>query len=94
VRKLVAALAILSVVFVIGCQDTKKVTELQGQVDKLTQELDQAKMDLAKKTAECDSLAKVIADMSAKTPAAKGTKGTTPAPTPKAPTGKPPKVGR
>ncbi len=91
-RKLVAALAILAVVLVIGCQDTKKVTELQGQVDKLTQELDQAKMDLAKKTAECDSLAKVIVDMSAKTPAPKGS--SKPAPTPKPPTGKPPKVGR
>jgi outer membrane murein-binding lipoprotein Lpp len=92
VRKLVAAMAILAVVFVIGCQDTKKVTELQGQVDKLTQELDQAKTDLATKTVECDSLTKVITDMTAKAPAKSGSNcGCNCHP---APTGKPPKQGR
>lgn len=77
VRKLIAAAAILAVVFVIGCQDTKKVTELQGSVDKLTQQVTDMTGQVAKLTAERDSLAKVITDMTAKMPPAKGGKTTT-----------------
>jgi outer membrane murein-binding lipoprotein Lpp len=76
VRKLIAAAAILAVVFVIGCQDTKKVTELQGQVDKLTQQITEMESQvLVKLTAERDSLAKLVVELQAKLPAAKG--GTT-----------------
>ena len=74
VRKLIAAAAILAVVFVIGCQDTKKVSELQGQVDKLNQQIaDLQSTDVVKLNAERDSLAKVLADMQAKYPAKGGT---------------------
>ncbi len=92
-RKLIAAAAILAVVFVLGCQDTQKVTELQGQVDKLTQQITEMETQvLVKLTAERDSLAKLVAEYQAKTPAAKGGTKT---PTTKPPTGaKPPKVGR
>ena len=73
-RRLIAAAAILAVVFVVGCQDTKKVTELQGQVDKLTQQITELQSTVVVKlTAERDSLAKVLADLQAKYPA-KGTK--------------------
>ena len=91
-RRLIVAAAILAVVFVIGCQDTKKVSELQGQVDKLNQQIaDLQSTVVVKLTAERDSLAKVLADLQAKYPP-KG--GTTPGGT-KPPTGaKPPKVGR
>jgi outer membrane murein-binding lipoprotein Lpp len=82
VRKLIAAAAILAVVFVLGCQDTKKVTELQGKVDTMTQQITDMTGQVAKLTAERDSLAKVITDMTAKMPPVKGgtkpsvTKGT------------------
>ncbi len=76
-RKLIAAAAILAVVFVLGCQDTKKVTELQGQVDKLTQQVTDMTGQVAKLTAERDSLVKVITDMTAKLPPAKGGKTAT-----------------
>ena len=73
-RRLIAAAAILAVVFVVGCQDTKKVTELQGQVDKLNQQITEMQtVVVAKLTAERDSLAKLVADFQAKYPA-KGTK--------------------
>jgi outer membrane murein-binding lipoprotein Lpp len=75
VRKLIAAAAILAVVFVMGCQDTKKVSELQGQVDKLNQQItDLQSTVVVKLTAERDSLAKVLADMQAKYPVKGGTK--------------------
>ena len=77
-RKLIAAAAILAVVFVIGCQDTKKVTELQGQVDKMTQQITDMTGQVAKLTAERDSLGKVVTDLMAKMPPAKGGKTTTP----------------
>jgi len=70
VRKLVAALAVLAVVFVVGCQDTKKVTELQGQIDKANQQITELQTQLQTVTMEKDSLVKVIADMTA----AKGAK--------------------
>lgn len=76
-RKLIAAAAILAVVFVLGCQDTQKVTELQGKVDTMTQQITDMTGQVAKLTAERDSLAKVVTDMMAKTPAAKGTKTVT-----------------
>jgi len=83
VRRLIVAAAILAVVFVIGCQDTQKVTELQGQVDKLNQQItDMESQVVAKLTAERDSLAKLVAEYQAKYPA----KGTTPGTKP--PTGK------
>ena len=75
VRKLIAAAAILAVVFVIGCQDTQKVAELQGQVDQLTQKITEMESTVVVKlTAERDSLAKLVVDLQAKMPA----KGTTP----------------
>jgi len=80
VKKLIAAAAILAVVFVLGCQDTKKVTELQGQVDKLTQQVNDAGAQVAKLTTERDSLAKVVTDMMAKLPQPKAGKTVTPAP--------------
>jgi len=91
VRRLIAAAAILAVVFVIGCQDTQKVAELQGQVDQLTQKITEMESTVVVKlTAERDSLAKLVVDLQAKMPAAKGGKTVT-----KPPAGaKPPKVGR
>jgi outer membrane murein-binding lipoprotein Lpp len=93
VKRLIAAAAILAVVFVLGCQDTKKVTELQGQVDKQTQQITTMEGQVAQLTAERDSLAKLVADFQAKMPPAKGvTKpptGTKP-PTTKSPGLKPP----
>jgi len=67
VRKLVAAVAILAVVFMVGCQDTKKVTELQGTVDTQMQKITELEGQVQKLTVERDSLAKVIIDMTAKT---------------------------
>ena len=73
-RRLIVAAAILAVVFVIGCQDTQKVTELQGQVDQLNQQITELQTTVvAQLTAERDSLAKVLADMQAKYPAKGGT---------------------
>ena len=77
-RKLIAAAAILAVVFVLGCQDTQKVTELQGKVDTMTQQITDMTGQVAKLTAERDSLAKVVTDMMAKKPAATGGKTATP----------------
>jgi outer membrane murein-binding lipoprotein Lpp len=90
VRRLIAAAAILAVVFILGCQDTKKVTELQGQVDKLNQQITEMQnVVVAKLTVERDSLAKLVADFQAKYPPA----GTKPTGT-KPPSGaKPPKPG-
>jgi outer membrane murein-binding lipoprotein Lpp len=79
VRKLIAAAAILAVVFVIGCQDTKKVTELQGQVDKLTQQVTELTGQLQQMTVAKDSVTKVLTELQAKMPPAKG--GTTKPPT-------------
>jgi len=81
VKKLLAATVILAVVFVLGCQDTKKVTELQGQVDKMTQQIADMTGQVAKLTAERDSLAKLVTDLQAKLPPPKGaaTGGTKPA---------------
>jgi len=103
VRKVIAALAILAVVFVVGCQDTKKVTELQGQVDRQTQQITAFQGQITQLTAERDSLQKIITDAMAKggkiqMPGAQqpGTKtgGTTPPTGGKKSSGKPPKVGR
>jgi outer membrane murein-binding lipoprotein Lpp len=81
VRRLIVAAAILAVVFVVGCQDTKKVTELQGQVDRLNQQITELQSTVVVKlTAERDSLAKVLADLQAKYPPA-GTKPGTKPPT-------------
>jgi len=66
VRKLIAAAALLAVVFVVGCQDTKKVTELQGQVDKMTQQINDMTGQVAKLQATNDSLTKAMADSMAK----------------------------
>ncbi len=83
-KRLIAAAAILAVVFVLGCQDTKKVTELQGQIDKQTQQITEQDGQIAKLTAERDSLAKLVTDLQAKMPGAKGgTKGGTKPPTAK-----------
>jgi len=94
VRKLIAAAALLAVVLVLGCQDTKKVTELQGKVDQMTQQITDMNGQMAKLTATNDSLAKALADTTAKLHPVKGgtmTKqpaggmktGGTPAPAPK-----------
>ncbi len=72
VRKLIAAAAILAVVLVVGCQDTKKVTELQGQVDKMNQQITDLNGTVAKLTIERDSLGKVVTDLMAKMPAKGG----------------------
>lgn len=73
-KRLIAAAAILAVVFVIGCQDTQKVTELQGQVDKLNQQITEMQtVVVAQLTAERDSLAKLVVDLQAKMPAKGGT---------------------
>jgi outer membrane murein-binding lipoprotein Lpp len=97
VRKLIAAAAILAVVFVVGCQDTKKVTELQGQVDKMTQQITDMTGQVAKITAERDSFAKALADTTAKlhpVKAAKPTGGTKTGGTAPTNTQKPPRTGR
>lgn len=70
-RKLIAAAAILAVVFVVGCQDTKKVTELQGTIDKQVQQITDLTGQVAKITAEKDSLAKLVVELQAKMPGAK-----------------------
>ena len=88
-RKLIAAAAILAVVFVLGCQDTQKVTELQGQLDKANQQITELTGQLQMVTAQKDSITKVLVDMQAKAPAAKGTKTVTP-PATKSPGVKPP----
>ncbi len=96
-RKLIAAAALLAVVFVLGCQDTQKVTELQGQVDKMTQQITDLNAQVAKLTMERDSLAKIDSMLMAKMPAAKGGKpagGTTGTKAPATPTNKPPRTGR
>jgi outer membrane murein-binding lipoprotein Lpp len=87
VRKLIAAAAIVAVVFVLGCQDTQKVTELQGQVDKMTQQITEMEGQVAKLTAERDSLSKLVTEMTGKKPAGttkppvkKSTGGRTPVP--------------
>jgi outer membrane murein-binding lipoprotein Lpp len=77
VRRLIAAAAILAVVFVLGCQDTQKVTELQGQLDKANQQITELTGQLQMVTAQKDSIGKVLVDMQAKAPAAKGGKTTT-----------------
>jgi outer membrane murein-binding lipoprotein Lpp len=89
VRKLIAAAAILAVVFVLGCQDTQKVTELQGQLDKANQQITELTGQLQMVTAEKDSIAKVLADMQAKPPATTGNKTVTKPPASKG-TVKPP----
>jgi len=96
VRKLIAAAAILAVVLVVGCQDTKKVTELQGQVDKMTQQITDMTGQIAKLTATNDSLMKAMTDSMAKMHPVKAVK---PAGAPTGgktttPTGKPPRTGR
>lgn len=68
-KRLIAVAAILAVAFVLGCQDTQKVTELQGQVDKMTQQITEMEGQVAKLTAERDSLAKLVTEMTAKKPA-------------------------
>jgi outer membrane murein-binding lipoprotein Lpp len=89
VRKLIAAAAILAVVFVLGCQDTQQVTELQGQLDKANQQITELTGQLQVVTAEKDSIAKVLMDMQAKKPATKSvtkppvSKGTVKPPTKK-----------
>jgi len=98
VRKLIAAAALLAVVFVVGCQDTKKVTELQGTVDKMTQQITDLTGQVAKLTATNDSLTKAMTDSMAKMHPVKAGK-TMGAPTGTktggtAPTSKPPKTGR
>jgi outer membrane murein-binding lipoprotein Lpp len=79
VRKLIAAAAILAVVFVVGCQDTQKVTELQGQVDKLTQQVTDLNGQVAQLTAERDSVIKLVTDLQAKMPQPKSGTVKTPA---------------
>ena len=56
-------MAILAVVFVVGCQDTKKVTEIQGQLDKANQQITDLQTQLTTVTAEKESLGKLITDM-------------------------------
>lgn len=65
------ALAVVAVVFVAGCQDTKKVTEMQGQIDTANQKITELETQLAKVTVEKDSLGKLVVDLAAKVPAAK-----------------------
>lgn len=89
VRKLIAAAAILAVVFVLGCQDTQTVTKLQGQVDEMEKQITEMTGQLQVVTAEKDSIAKVLMDMQAKKPATKSvtkppvSKGTVKPPTKK-----------
>ena len=59
-------MAILAVVFVVGCQDTKKVTEIQGQLDKANQQITDLQTQLTTVTAEKESLGKLITDMAVK----------------------------
>lgn len=66
VRKLIAAMAILAVVFVMGCQDTKKVTEIQGQLDKANQQVVDLQTQLRTVTADNDSLNKLVTAMAVK----------------------------
>lgn len=93
-KRLIAAAAILAVVMVMGCQDTKKVTELQGQVDKLTQQLtERDSVIIVKLTAEKDSLQKLVVELQAKAPAGVKKPGAKPG-VPVNPPGKPPRQGR
>lgn len=91
-RMIVAAAAILAVVLVVGCQDTKKVTELQGTIDKQVQQITDLTTQVQKLTVEKDSLVKFITDLQAKLPGAKKP-GAKPG-VPVNPPGKPPRTGR
>lgn len=94
-KRLIAAAAILAVVFVMGCQDTNKVTELQGQVDKLTQQLtERDSVTIVKLTAEKDSLQKLVVELQAKLPGAKVPAKTGGGNVQTNPPGKPPRQGR
>jgi outer membrane murein-binding lipoprotein Lpp len=96
VKRLIAAAAILAVVLVVGCQDTKKVTELQGTIDKQVQQITDLTTQVQKLTVEKDSLVKFIADQEAKMPAAKkpGRTGGNTGGGQTNPPGKPPRTGR
>jgi len=60
VKKLFPLALLASMLLVNGCQDTKKVTQLQEKVDKLTLQVSDLNDHVAKLTAERDSLNKVI----------------------------------
>lgn len=94
-KKVLTAVTLVAIVALIGCQDTKKVTELQGQLDQANQKLTEMEGQVAKLTAERDSLAGVIKEMEAKKPAAPAkAPAKQPGGTQPAPTGKPPRTGR
>jgi outer membrane murein-binding lipoprotein Lpp len=59
-KKLFPIALLASMLLVAGCHDTKKVTQLQEQVDKLTLQVTDLTDQVAKLTAERDSLSKVI----------------------------------
>lgn len=65
-RRVLAAVAVVAILFAIGCQDTKKLTALQGQVDQQQQQITQLTSQVGMLTAERDSLQKVLTDMAAK----------------------------
>ncbi len=91
VKKILAAVALIAMVALVGCQDTKKVTELQGQLDQSTQKLTEMEGQVTQLTAEKDSLMQVIINLTAKTPVKPVVKQPT---TPVNPPGKPPRTGR
>ena len=89
-KKTLAVLAVLSLLFVIGCPQGTKTAELQAQVQQQQDSILVLEKQVQTLTAGRDSLMKVIAEMQGtggtqKTP---GTGGTTPPP------GKPPRTGR
>ena len=59
-KKLFPIALLASMLLVAGCRDTKKVTQLQERVGKLTLQVTDLSGQVAKLTAERDSLSKVI----------------------------------
>jgi len=89
-----AAVAVLSLLFVIGCPQGTKTAELEAQVQQQQETITGMETQIQTLTAERDSLMKVITEMQAKggTQKTPGTGGSTGGTQP--PPGKPPRTGR
>ena len=77
-RKALATFAVIALLFVVaGCPGASKVKDLQAQVAAQQQQITDMQGQVQKLTMERDSLAKVITDMAAKTTGGKTTGGKT-----------------
>lgn len=55
-RMYVVALAVVALMFVVGCQNTQQMNALQGKIDELSTKLDQTTNELAQMKATVDAL--------------------------------------